>query len=75
MWEEERAFGQSLRALREHRGLTQEGLSLEAELSRNFISQLELGTKSPSLRTIFRLCKVLEIAPAELMKDVVKRMA
>ena len=45
----------------------QEALAFEAELARNYISQLELGSKSPSLRTIFKLCTVLEINPSDMI--------
>ena len=66
----EKAFGSALRELRNQRALSQEALAFEAELARNYISQLELGSKSPSLRTIFKLCKVLEASPAAMIEDV-----
>lgn len=50
--------------------LSQEVLGFEAELARNYVSQLELGTKSPSLRTIFRLCRVLAVSPSVFLRDV-----
>jgi transcriptional regulator with XRE-family HTH domain len=74
MAELEKAFGSALRELRNQRALSQEALAHEAELARNYISQLELGSKSPSLRTIFRLCKVLETKPATLIEDVARRV-
>lgn len=70
----EKAFGSALRKLRNQRALSQEALAFEAELARNYISQLELGSKSPSLRTIFKLCKVLEASPAAMIADVERRM-
>ena len=70
----EKAFGSALRELRNQRALSQEALAFEAELARNYISQLELGSKSPSLRTIFKLCKVLETSPAAMIEDVERRM-
>ena len=70
MREEEKAFGQVLRQIRIRKQLSQETLGFEAELARNFISQIELGSKSPSLRTIFRLCKVLDVDPSELLRHV-----
>ena len=42
----EKAFGSALRELRNQRALSQEALAFEAELARNYISQLELGSKS-----------------------------
>jgi transcriptional regulator with XRE-family HTH domain len=74
MTELEKAFGGALRELRNQRGLSQESLGFEAELARNYISQLELGNKSPSLRTIFKLCKVLEVNPASILEEVERRM-
>lgn len=70
----EKAFGSALREMRNQRALSQEALAFEAELARNYISQLELGSKSPSLRTIFKLCKVLETSPAAMIEDVERRM-
>lgn len=69
----EKAFGSALRDLRNQRALSQEALAFEAELARNYISQLELGSKSPSLRTIFKLCTVLEISPSDMI-DTVQHM-
>ena len=74
MAELEQAFGSALRELRNQRALSQEVLAFEAQLARNYISQLELGSKSPSLRTIFKLCKVLETSPAKIVEDVERRM-
>lgn len=70
----ETAFGSALREMRNQRAMSQEALAFEAELARNYISQLELGSKSPSLRTIFKLCKVLETSPATMIEDVERRM-
>lgn len=70
----ESVFGSVLRDLRNRRVLSQEALAFEAELARNYISQLELGSKSPSLRTIFKLCRVLETSPAAMIEDVERRM-
>ena len=69
----EKAFGSALRDMRNQRALSQEALAFEAELARNYISQLELGSKSPSLRTIFKLCTVLEINPSDMI-DTVQHM-
>ena len=74
MAELEKAFCKALRDLRNQKSLSQEALGFEAELARNYVSQLELGSKSPSLRTIFKLCKVLEASPAAMIEDVERRM-
>jgi transcriptional regulator with XRE-family HTH domain len=74
MAELEKAFGKVLRTLRRQKSLSQEALGFEADLARNYISQLELGSKSPSLRTLFSLCAVLGVAPSEMLKDVERQV-
>ena len=66
----ERAFGLTLRRLRQDRGLSQENLGFESGYHRTYISLLERGQKSPSLQTIFTLSKALEIEPNELIRQV-----
>ncbi len=66
----EKKFGEELCRIRKERGLSQEQLGFESEYHRTYISQLERGVKSPSLRSIFRLCKALALPASELMKRV-----
>jgi transcriptional regulator with XRE-family HTH domain len=66
----EQAFGEILRAERKAKGLSQEALALEAGVERNYISLIELGRNSPSLRVVFRLCEVLEMPPSALLEKV-----
>lgn len=63
-----RSFGRALRESRTRAGLSQEQLAHASELTRNYVSDLELGKKSPSLRTIARLAKVLGVRPHELVR-------
>jgi transcriptional regulator with XRE-family HTH domain len=68
--EPEIAFGQVLRELRKGRDLSQETLALEAGLERNYVSLLELGRNSASVKTIFKLAPALGISVAEFMSMV-----
>lgn len=61
-------FASNLRRLRNERGLSQDDLAYEAEVSRSYLSQLEKGAFFASLRIIGRLATVLKIEPAELLK-------
>ncbi|MGE0093764.1 MAG: helix-turn-helix domain-containing protein [Alphaproteobacteria bacterium] len=61
-------FARNLRRLRSERGLSQDDLAYEAEVSRSYLSQLEKGTFFASLRIIGRLAMVLKVEPAELLK-------
>ena len=63
----EKAFGQVLREIRKDRGLSQEELGFESGQHRTYISQLERGQKSPSLRTIFQLSQALRVEPSDLI--------
>lgn len=58
----DRAFAQALRRCRQERGLSQEAFAELVGLHRTYVSQLERGLKSPSLRTIFRITTVLNIS-------------
>lgn len=64
------AFGKVLRNLRKLRGLSQEALAHEAGLERNYISLLELGRNSASIKTLFRLAPALGVTVSELLKQV-----
>ncbi len=62
-----KAFGRALKKVRLKKKLTQEDLSLEAQLARVYISELEYGKKIPSIETIFKLSKGLNIKCSKLM--------
>jgi len=42
-------------------------LSLEAQLARVYISELEYGKKTPSIETVFKISKALNIKCSKLM--------
>jgi transcriptional regulator with XRE-family HTH domain len=76
--QEAQLFGRRLRELRQSRDLTQEALAEAADLSGNYISDLELGLKVPSLTIIVRLSQALDVAAADLLtaftREAVKKM-
>jgi transcriptional regulator with XRE-family HTH domain len=49
-------------------------LALRSAVDRNYVSLIELGRNSPSVRMVFRLCDALDIAPSELLKEVERRI-
>jgi transcriptional regulator with XRE-family HTH domain len=61
-------FATNLRRLRHEKGLSQDDLAYEAEVSRSYLSQLEKGAYYASLKTIGRLADALGVEPAELLK-------
>ena len=66
----EEAFGLVLRAARNRAGISQEVLAAKGGYSRNYISELERGWKSPSLRTLVNLATVLNTRPSLMLKHV-----
>ncbi len=71
----DQAFGQALRSLRTKRKWSQTDLALRAAVDRNYISLIELGKSSPSIGMLYRLCDALDVRPADVLKDVDKRLA
>lgn len=69
------AFGRVLRVLRLKAGLTQEGLGLEADLRRTYISVLELGQQQPSLTTVLKIAEALNRSASEIVDMVEKELA
>ena len=61
-------FAANLRRLRHEKGLSQDDLAYEAEVSRSYLSQLEKGAFYASLKIIGRLAEALQVEPAELLK-------
>lgn len=70
----EHAFGQVLRQHRQAIGLSQEALALEADLQRNYVSLLERGQNSASLKTLFKLAPVLGVSVSNLLVQVEELM-
>jgi len=61
-------FATNLLRLRHEKGLSQDDLAYEAEVSRSYLSQLEKGAFYASLKIIGRLAEALGVEPAELLK-------
>jgi transcriptional regulator with XRE-family HTH domain len=65
--EPEIAFGKVLREVRKGRNLSQEALALESGVERNYVSLLELGRNSASVKMIFKLAPALGISVTDFM--------
>jgi transcriptional regulator with XRE-family HTH domain len=64
--------GKELKKAREAAGLTQEELGFKTKLHRTYISMLERDVNSLTLPTLFRICKVLNIRPSEMVARIEK---
>jgi transcriptional regulator with XRE-family HTH domain len=64
----EKAFGQVMRAARKAKRMSQFKLQVATGLDRTFISDLERGIQCPSLNTVFRVAKGLQMNAWTLIK-------
>ena len=72
-------FGKRVRQLRLDAGWTQEQLAEAAGITTTYTSDLERGTKVPSLTIVLRISRAFRISVADLLadftKDAVRRMS
>lgn len=65
--EPEVALGKVLCALREAASYSQEQLALEEDHQRNYVSLLERGLNSATLKTLYKLSSVLKVSPGKML--------
>ena len=61
-------LGNKIRILRKAVGLTQAALAEAADISINFMGCIERGERAPSIETIDKLAKALNISPKEFFE-------
>ena len=64
-----RTFGQRIKTLRRFRSLTQEQLAERSGLSYKFIGEIERGTGNPTIETIGKIARALEMPVARLLTE------
>jgi transcriptional regulator with XRE-family HTH domain len=62
-------FGKRLRQLRLDAGWTQEQLAERAGITTTYTSDLERGTKVPSLTIVLRISRAFRMPVADLLRD------
>lgn len=67
--------GNVIRKMRKNRGLSQEVLSGFAELDRTHYSKIERGLRSPTIETLFKISRALDISPHDLMLEIEKAVS
>ena len=65
-------LGEELRKARLKAGLTQEQLAFAADVSRQYVSLLELNQKSPTVDVLMRLCKAMGTSAGKIIMRVEK---
>jgi len=61
-------FGAIVRGVRKEHAWTQEDLAERSGLTTTYIGQVERGDKVPSLTVVLKLCRALNVVPAELLE-------
>lgn len=62
-------LGRNVREWRKRRGLSQEQLALDADMKRSYVSDLERGTRNPTIKAIARLAAALSVEPEVLVRS------
>lgn len=68
----QKAIGQRIKTARERKGLTQEQLAEQVDLSPMHVSVIERGVKLPKLETLINIANVLDVSADVLLQDVVR---
>ena len=63
-------LGERVAALRKKKGLTQSALAEKAEISNNYVSNIENNHSIPSLETLMKICAALDVTPNDLLLGV-----
>jgi len=71
----EEIFGILIKEIRKNKSLSQEKLAEKTGLDRTFISSIETGKKIPTLTSICKLAKGLDIKASELFKLYEEKVA
>ena len=66
----QKQLGMRVRYLRKQRKMSIEDLAFECDINRNYLSDLERGTRNPTLEIISRISVGLRIPLEELFKGI-----
>ena len=61
--------GERIRRIRKEEGLSLELFALRCDMNAAYIGHIERGVQNPTLNTLERICKGLDISVEELFKD------
>lgn len=67
LFEYSRVLGDRIRTARRARRISQEQLYLRAGISRNVLQKIESGRQNPTLHTLLRIARVLDVPLRDLV--------
>lgn len=62
----DQTLASALRHMRQQRGLTQEALAFQANVTVSALARIERGLSNPTWTTVVRIANALDITPAQL---------
>jgi transcriptional regulator with XRE-family HTH domain len=62
-------LGQKIRLIRMAKAMTQNELAMECEFEKASLSRIETGRSNPTIRTLFKISKALEVPISRLFED------
>lgn len=69
-----KAFGLTIRGLREERGIAQDAFALLAKVDRSYYGKLERGERQPTLGLMLRIATALGVPASELVAQTEMRL-
>ena len=66
--------GEVIAEIRKEKGLSQEVISGLADIGRTHLSAIERGERKPTLETLFRISRAMEIPMADIVGEIEKRI-
>ncbi|HSP47758.1 MAG TPA: helix-turn-helix transcriptional regulator [Clostridiaceae bacterium] len=62
-------IGENIKRVRKEKKLTQKDLGEIVGISNTYLSDIEIGRTNPSIKTLKRIAKGLDVSYVELLKD------
>ena len=66
--------GKAIAAFRERKGITQEVLSGLSDIGRTHLSAIERGERKPTLETLYRISRALDVKMSTIVIEVEKEL-
>lgn len=60
-------LGKNVRRYRKEKGMTQEQLAVAASMERSYVSDIERGTRNPSVAALGRIAEALDVDASYLL--------
>lgn len=60
-------MGRNVRQLRKAKGLSQEEFAFQADMQRTYLSDIERGSRNPTITVVEKIAKALGVTPGYLL--------